>query len=275
LSNAVTSDFVYSSLSFFARRRGGELPGSWFVASLAPFQIDEHAIRQTLFRMERNGALLARRDGRTKWYRPSPSTQAILDAGVARVAEPAEAGWDHCWTVVHFRLGSDERELRDRLRDVLRVEGFGSLGPGLYVHPRDRTARLLAAVERLGVAPQFNVFRGNHVAGMDNEKLVRELWDLPAIARRYRRFIRRFAPLAASRTARLSTCDAFGLRFAFMFEFFRITWDDPSLPAELLPAQWPGEEARAIADRLMRTLLPGAIAFGDEILRSVTRQSSR
>jgi phenylacetic acid degradation operon negative regulatory protein len=266
LRSAPTSDFVYSSLSFFARRRGGVLPGRWFVDAIGSLGVDEYAIRQTLFRMERNGALLTRREGRTKWYRPSATTQAVMDAGVARVTEPTSEAWDGEWTLVHFRIGEDERERRDRIRDVLLVEGFGALGPGLYVHPRDRTERLVTAAKALGLATRLNVFRGAHVAGMDDPRLVHELWDLAALASRYRRFIRRYAPIAKAPMARWTPKDAFALRFAFMFEFFRITWDDPSLPSPLLPAEWPGEEARTVADTLMTALLPGAIAYGDEVL---------
>jgi phenylacetic acid degradation operon negative regulatory protein len=274
ISAAPTSDFVYSSLSFFGRQRGGELPGRWFVEALGALGVEEQAVRQTLFRMEASHALLARREGRIKWYRPSPTTQAVLDAGVARVRTPAEDAWDGAWTLVHFRLGEQERERRDRVRDVLLVEGFGTLGPGLYIHPRDRTERLLVAAEALGLRHELNVFRGVHVAGMDDPRLVLSLWDIPALAGRYRRFLRRFAPVARVAVRDLSPREAFGLRFACMFEIFRISWDDPSLPSSLLPAEWPGEEARVLAARLIESLLPGAMAFGDEVLVRLTSPAS-
>jgi phenylacetic acid degradation operon negative regulatory protein len=272
VADAPTSDFVYSSLSFYGRRRGGELPGTWFVEALGALGIDERRVRQTLYRMEHAGALLSRRAGRVKWYRASPTTAAILDAGVARVALPADEAWDGQWTLVHYRVGEAARDKRDRIRDVLLVEGFGSLGPGLYAHPRDRTARLLAAAAELGLRDRLQVFRGTHVAGTDDRRLVAETWDLGALARRYRAVLARFRIVADEPSARWAPMEAFALRFAFMFEFFRISWEDPSLPESLLPADWPGEEARAVADRLMHGLLPGAIAFGDLVLVRDQRQ---
>jgi phenylacetic acid degradation operon negative regulatory protein len=268
LRSSPTSDFIYSSLSFFARRRGGELPGRWFVDALGSLGVDEQAVRQTLYRMEREGALLTRRTGRAKWYRASPTTQAVMDAGLARVNEPSESPWDGQWTLVHFRIGEEQRDTRDRIRDVLLVEAFGALGPGLYAHPRDRTERLSAAVARMGLQDRINVFRGMHVAGLDDPRLVHELWDLAAVANRYRKFVRRFQPIDALAAGAVTPREAFGLRFAFMFEFFRTSWDDPSLPSELLPAEWPGEPARALAARLMKSLLPPAIEYGDDILRA-------
>jgi len=184
-----------------------------------------------------------------------------------RVTSSSRIDEDGQWTLVHFRIGEEERKVRDRIRDVLMVEGFGLLGPGAYLHPRDRTARLLAAAKQLEVSDRINLFRGPRVAGASDTKLVRDLWDTEAIAIRYRAFIRRFAPFTHKRPAWRSERDAFALRFAFMFEFFRITWDDPGLPAALLPEGWPGEEAREIADTLMTSLLPPAIAYGDQLLR--------
>jgi phenylacetic acid degradation operon negative regulatory protein len=261
---------VYSSLSYFGRRRGGELPGTWFVEALGAVGVDERRVRQTLYRMEHAGALLTRRAGRVKWYRASATTAAILDAGVTRVADSADEAWDGQWTLVHYRVGEDARDKRDRIRDVLLVEGFGSLGPGLYAHPRDRTARLLAAASELGLRDRLNVFRGTHVAGLDHRRLVAETWDLGALARHYHAFLCRFRAVADAPPGRWLPREAFALRFAFMFEFFRISWGDPSLPASLLPPDWPGEEARAVADRLMGALLPAAITFGDQVLARAT-----
>lgn len=274
LAKSPTSDFVYSSLSFFGGPRGGPLTGVWFVRSMGALGVSAQTTRQTLFRMEAEGALIGRKVGRTKRYHASPTTLAVIEAGRDRVAQPANERWDGRWTLVHFRVGEDDRDIRDRLRDVLLVEGFGSLGPGLYIHPRDRTARLTRAAKELRVTDRINVFRGAHSAGVSDQQLVHETWDLAAIAARYRTFIRRFTPVAAARTSTLTPLEAFGLRFAFMFEFFRISWDDPSLPHELLPAEWPGEEARRLAETLMKKLMPGALRFGKGVARSESGAAS-
>jgi phenylacetic acid degradation operon negative regulatory protein len=258
-----TSDFVYSSLSFFGRDRGGALPGSWFVEALAPLGVGEAAVRQTLYRMERSGALSTERKGRLKLYAPTATTQAVLETGRARILEPPDPSWDGEWTVVHFRFPARESQIRDRLRDVLMVDGFGQLDPGLYVHPGDRTARLTSAARDMGVSDRLFVVRGpRHPAGAD-ERLVKELWDLAAVGARYNSFLSRFRRLDA---ARVDPLQAFGLRFAVVFEFFRITWDDPSLPEGLLPEDWPGEDARRRAAELYRMLEPAATEFADTIL---------
>jgi phenylacetic acid degradation operon negative regulatory protein len=269
LPRAPTGDFVYSSLSFVARQRGGELPGTWFVDALGALGVGGQTVRQTLYRMEHSGILLTRRVGRLKWYRPSPTTTAIMDAGVSRVSTPTNAEWDGRWTLIYFRVGEEEREKRDRIRDVLLVEGFGALGPGLYVHPREQTERLVAAAREIGLKDRLHVFRGSRIAGVDDQRLVHETWDVASLASRYRKFIRRFQRVADEPPSRWSDLEAFGLRFAFMFEFFRIAWDDPSLPWALLPRDWPGEDARRLAEVLTRKLRAGAMRYADEILTRV------
>lgn len=275
LGQAVTGDFIYSSLSFFGPRHGGELPGRWFVESIGSLGIEEQSIRQTLFRMERTGVLEARRVGRGKAYRASPATQVILDAGVSRVTEESATAWDGEWTLVHFRLGEEHRENRDRLRDLLQVEGYAALGPGMYIHPRDRTARLVATSRELGIADRINVFRGAHAFGMADARMVHELWDAASLANRYKKFIARYEAIAQRPSESWAPHEAFGVRFAFMFEFFRITWDDPGLPPELLPEDWPAERARGIADTLMTTLMPGALKYADQVFEGTATASAR
>jgi phenylacetic acid degradation operon negative regulatory protein len=105
------------------------------------------------------------------------------------------------------------------------------------------------------------------VGGGDDRALVRELWDLAALGARYRAFVRRYAPLARSTAQGWSRtpADAFAVRFAYMFDIFRITWDDPSLPAEFLPEGWLGGEARAIAQTLGDRLREAALAFAESV----------
>jgi phenylacetic acid degradation operon negative regulatory protein len=273
LPSAPTSDFVYSSLSAFGESRGGELPGSWFAGALGSLGIEEQAIRQTLFRLERRGALLTRRSGRVKFYRPSPSAAAVLQAGRARVSQRIPRRWDGLWTLVHFRIGEEDRKARDGLRDVLLVEGFARLGPALYFHPRERTGRLLTAARRLGLSDRIFVFRGERIAGLDDRRLVAALWNPGEIVRRYRAFIARFLPVAKAPAGRLTERQAFALRFAVMFEFFRISWDDPGLPLSLVPSDWPGEDARLLAWKLIRVLTPKARRYAESFFRKPRPQA--
>jgi phenylacetic acid degradation operon negative regulatory protein len=263
-----TSRFIFSSFAFYGPDAGGELAGTWFTRALTPLGVDEMAIRQTLYRMERDGELTSRREGRSKLYAPTATTRLIIEAGSARLAVEAEPPWDGQWTLAHFRLGEESRIARDRLRDLLNTEGFAALAPGLYIHPRDRAAAVSEAARAGGVADRLHLFRGPRVGRTgDDRHFVRELWPLDAIAGRYREFLTRFTPLLRRRGA-ITDRDAAALRFALVFEYLDVAWSDPGFPPELLPRNWPGHRARGVVGQLYERLRDGARAYGAAMRQS-------
>lgn len=264
LARARASEFVYSSLGFYARRRGGELPGPWLVAALADLRVPPATTRKTLWRMERDGELVARRQGREKRYRATPLAWAEIESGSDKILRPPPARWDGRWTVVTYAFDGVERYERDRIRAVLDAEGFGGIGPGVFLHPRDRGGRIVRAAEEQGIGDRIRVFRGPRLGGTPDAAFVREVWDLAESARGYRRFLTGFGALA-DRAGALSPQAAFAARFAVVLAYLRAAWPDPELPAMLLPQDWPGNEARRLAASLYRALLPGALAHGDAI----------
>ncbi len=254
---------VYSTLNAYGERRGGALSGAWFVAALAPLGRTPTAVRQTLYRMERAGELAAERAGRAKLYRLTPLSRAAVSAGHDKLFAAPEPDWDGKWTWVHSQFGALGRRLRDRVRDGLESEGFAALAPGLYVHPRDRASRVLAAFERSAPARSRHALvavRGALAGGGDDAAFVRRLWDVRELDRRYARWLARAGAIdGRSRRPEL----AFAARLVLAVSFLEIAWDDPDLPAELLPDGWRGETARRVCVDIYERLLPGTLAWGD------------
>jgi phenylacetic acid degradation operon negative regulatory protein len=267
---AATDLLVYSSLAAYGSRRGGALPGSWFVAALGPLGHDAAAVRQTLLRMERAGELTAERRGRHKLYRLTPLAAAATAAGAEKIhAEPAGA-WDGCWTTCVYTFTAGDRARRDRVRDLLAVEGFAQLARGIMVHVRDRTARIAAALAGERRAPPVTLFRGASLVGGEPRALVARLWNVRDLATRYRRMLARHEPLAQKH---LAPAAAFSARFALVVDYLDVAWDDPDLPPELLPADWPGHEARRFTRTRYDELLPATLAHGDTVVRDVAAET--
>ena len=262
VTDAPVSYSVYSAFSFYGSRRGGELPGTWLVAALGALGHETAAVRQTLYRMEASKELESRVVGRGKFYRLSAAARAEAEAGLAKIMDDDTQPWDGEWTLVQFRAGTETQVERERLREVLRAEGFAAMANGLYLHPRDRSARLLAAARDHGVRDMVEVFRGRRIDGEDDRALVARHWNLDDIASRYDAFVERFEPLAR---ATFPTEAAFVLRFAVVFDYLEAAWQDPELTPALLPPKWAGTRARRLARDLYKRLLPGALAFGDSL----------
>jgi phenylacetic acid degradation operon negative regulatory protein len=264
VTDAPVSYSVYSAFSFYGTRRGGELPGSWLVRALGVLGHEVAAVRQTLYRMEGSHELESRVADRAKFYRLTRAARAEAEAGLAKIMDHGDERWDGEWTFVHFQPGTESRVERERLRAVIQAEGFAALGPGVYVHPRDRSARLLAAAVGQGVRDLVEVFRGQRKLGDSDRAFVARHWRLKDIARRYHRFVRRYEQL--QHPGPLSPARSFVLRFAVVFDYLETAWADPGFPRVLLPNAWPGYRAQRLARDLYRTLLTGALAFGDELM---------
>jgi phenylacetic acid degradation operon negative regulatory protein len=266
--DAPVSYLIYSALSFYGDRRGGEVAGTWFVSALETLGVEAAAVRQTLFRMERDAELIGRKVGRVKLYRASPYARAEIGAGVQKIFAPIDAEWDGYWTLVLTQFPNDMRVERDRVRSILQVEGFAALGNGAYVHARDRADRLQHALADLGVARFVTGFRADRVHGSSDRDFAYAHWDLDGLRDEYVDFLDRFRPLGARPVSAFAPATQFALRFAVVLGYLEIAWKDPELPVSMLPPQWPGIKARALARRLYERFLPGALAFGDSLVPS-------
>jgi phenylacetic acid degradation operon negative regulatory protein len=235
---------VYSSFGFYARRRGMELTGTWLVAALADVGVPPATSRKTLWRMEREGELVSRRAGRSKLYRATPLAWAEIESGADKILRSPAQTWNGRWTLVSYAFEAEERVERERIKAVLNAEGFGVVGPGTYIHPRDRGGRVLAAAEEQGMGARLRVFRGARLVRTSDAELAGSL---------------------AGRARSLPPPVAFAARFAVVLAYLEAAWPDPELPPSLLPPDWPGPVARALAAKLYRALLPAALAHGDAI----------
>ena len=262
------SYFVYSAFSYFGSRRGGELPGSWFVRALRAAERDEAAIRQTLYRMEREGELTSRRAGRRKFYAPSGYAKAEIEAGTAKIFQRPARTWDRRWTMIHVGLRTPALAThRERVIALLAVEGFARVDANLFVHPWPAAERLYHALPARARADVV-IVRGELESPESQPALVAR-WRLDRLAQRYGRSVKWLEALREQVSAGVRDRDAFLMRFAVVFEHLGVAWDDPELPAELLPAGWPGDRARRLAASLYDRLLPGATRFADALLADV------
>jgi phenylacetic acid degradation operon negative regulatory protein len=257
-------NLIYSCLSAYGEKRGGELPGPWFSRVFKGIGHAPSAVRLALYRMVKNSELESRKHGRVNSYRLAPFGRAGIEAGLQMLLGEPEKDWDGAWTIVHFHFTSEDRFSRDHMRGILTLEGFGCLGPGLYIHPRDRGTRILRAMES---SAGISVFRGPIVGGRSDEELVEKLWDLENLNRRYEAFLREARSLGKQLAVGLSDRKAFFFRIGVVLHFLGVGWSDPEIPDSLLPPGWLGYEARESARRLYEALVPRTLAHGDDVMQ--------
>ena len=240
---------------------GVMVPSGALVAILAEFAVTTAGARAAIGRLARRGLLVPSKSGRNTAYSMTPRCAALVEEGrylTYRFTGSVEE-WDGRWTVVAYSINEAQRSLRPLLRTRLRWLGFAPLQDGLWVSP-DQPGPALDQVLAEVPPTQCAVFVGDPVAGKQRQWPL-EAWDLAATRKAFDAFVREFEPQRA-RLERGAIAPAAALvsRTKLVYRWFQIANDHAQLPAELLPANWPGAKARALFCDLVDDLGPLAAA---------------
>jgi phenylacetic acid degradation operon negative regulatory protein len=132
------------------------------------------------------------------------------------------------------------------------------------VHPGAELSTVLDALVAEGLSDALSVLLPLFAAdsrsalSASDADLVSRAWNLPELAAAYGHFVARYQPildeLQRDQMLVLSDQDAFLLRVLLIHDYRRMLLRDPELPEVLLPAQWPGQQARLLCKEIYRRL---------------------
>lgn len=241
---------------------GGAVMLSGLIALLAPFGLNERLVRTSVFRLVREGWLVATPVGRRSLYRLTPAGARRFEAAYRRIYATASVPWDGDWELV---IGDGLAPAQRRaLRTELSWAGFGTLAPGVYARPASGPGHVGRIAEALGLADRLFVLRAHDAPSSGGQALgtlVAQAWPLAGIATDYRAFVRRFGGVIqrfrGQAPERLDPQQCFAVRTLLIHAYRRTLLRDPQLPAALLPCDWPGRAAAALCRDFYRlTLAP-------------------
>jgi phenylacetic acid degradation operon negative regulatory protein len=199
---------------------------AWATASelirlTADFGIKETTLRVALTRMVSAGDLLRSADG----YRLSDRL-LVRQRRQDEAMRPRVRAWGGDWIMlIVTSVGTDART-RATLRTTMHHKRFGELREGVWTRPDNVDLELDPEV-----ATRVRVLRARDDAPA---QLAGQLWNLPEWAETGHRLLDEMAQAS----------DVPG-RFVVAAAMVRHLLTDPMLPAELLPADWPGARLRA------------------------------
>ncbi len=222
----------------------------WLGTLLAIFEglgISGGVVRTAMSRLAADGWLERSRVGRNSFYRLADKGRETFHEATEHIYNQRPPRWRGHFEMVQSENGTD----RELVRVAMEHAGFGVLAPGLWIAPAGT-----AVPKILSGALAFEA-RGD---GAANRALAARSWPLAATGEAYRRFQSAFAPLDAALAAgtALSDLDALLARVLLIHEYRRIVLRDPILPAEILPEDWPGAEARRLCAAIYRRVLPAS-----------------
>src|SRR5207302_665777 len=170
---------------------GGVVWLAGLIRLMTPFGINERLVRTSVFRLVRDGWLTAQSHGRRSRYRLTREGMRRFDQAHHRIYTTANPVWDGEWEVV---LAPPDAA-RQKLRDELAWEGFGTLAPGTYARPLRGDSALPRIVSALRLESRITVLRAKDDPSLGSASLAARVgtaWDLAALAADYRRFLARF-----------------------------------------------------------------------------------
>ena len=248
-------------LGEFVLPREGSAWTATLVESLGAVGVAERSARQALARLKDQGLLEPERHGRRTRWNLSAAGRHLLTVGSERIYRFGldQGAWDRNWLVVHSPVPEEQRAKRHQLRGQLEFAGFGFLGAGVAVSPHvDREDAANSVLRDLGLVDTAVVFRAQVGSLLQPEELLRRAWDLDAIAARYGEFIAAFGRLAPGEPE-----ETFAALATLVHEWRRFPFGDPEIPGDLLPATWPGRQARQLFEERRAEWAPAASRWFD------------
>lgn len=244
-------------IGLYLRPLGGAIPASALVRLAGDLGIPVTRARTAITRLKQRGLLLAGTGGR---YALNPSAVGMLERGDDRIFTVRTMRVGDEWLLVSATIPETRRDLRHQLRRRLQFIGAGAVSAGLWILPGHLDAEVEDLLEEIGVRDFATLFRtADPRPSRPLAETVAVWWDLHVLRAEHERFLASVdaLPTAAPFEAYVRLIDSWRL----------LPYIDPGLPAELLPADWPGVRSAAAFTELSARLAGPARAHVDDVVR--------
>ena len=245
--------------------RGGRIWLGSLIRLLEPLELSERLIRTSVFRLAKEEWLRPEAIGRRADYVLTPSGRRRFEEASRHIYASHAPLWDRRWRLI-LVVGELDLKLREQLRRALFWQGFGVLGADCFVHPGAELSGVLNALIAEGLSSVLGALLplcaedSRAAQSASDADLVRRAWNLDALSGAYGQFSATYQPIVDDLKRQapevVGEQDAFLLRTLLIHDYRRLLLRDPELPDVLLPADWPGQQARHLCRELYQLLAP-------------------
>jgi phenylacetic acid degradation operon negative regulatory protein len=230
--------------------RGGSLWIGSLIELMALFGIDAGHVRTAVSRLASDGWLASTKRGRASYYRLTRSGEAEFLQATQRIYAGVPEMRGEMQAVVIGPKADDPAALRAALTDA----GYAALSPVIHVGFDALPDDLIAGEGIFVMLPRRQ----------DRKALAAAAFRLDDVSQAYRDFVAVFSPLAEALALKPpAEEDALVARTLMIHAFRRAVLRDPGLPADLLPLDWQGNAARALAGRIYARVVGPSERFLD------------
>lgn len=243
-----TASLLRTFIGLYLRRLDGWISASDLVRFAGLLGIPPAQARTGITRLKQKDLLLAAREEGIG-YRLNPAAIPMLERGDRRIFDVRRMALGDPWCLLSFSIPETRRDLRHRLRSRLQWIGCGMVSPALWICPgylQDEVEEILAELDAREWATMFRT-QTPQVAG-SLAAAVADWWDLSALRAEHELFQESIIALPDAAS------EPFAAYVRFIDAWRVLPYRDPGLPAELLPADWPGQQSFEAHARLSAQL---------------------
>jgi phenylacetic acid degradation operon negative regulatory protein len=239
--------------------------------------ISPNATRAALCRLSQQRWLERTTNGGHALYTLTQAGSERLREIHPRIFSPKHSVWDGQWTILTYSVPERLARHRDRLRRELTFLGYGSLTPATWISPNPLVEVTLRHLSLRNLDQYVHLFRARQAGSQSPSSLMKRCFNLDAVQRQYARFIKNWSKFPGKITAtnRPSDNECFVAKIRLLYDFGDFLYQDPFLPAELLPAGWLGHEAWRLFRDSYLLLMEPALTFFESCYEGPSENGSR
>jgi phenylacetic acid degradation operon negative regulatory protein len=237
-----TTSLLRTVVGLYLRRVGNWISIADLIELMEQLDVPAPRTRTAVVRLKKKELLIPKTVDKVIGYELNPEAAIMLGKGDRRIFSARHMQPDDAWCVISFSVPEELRHLRHQLRRRLYWIGCGLVSPALWICPDFLADEVEDILDDLEIREHATLFRSERprVAG-ELSAAITEWWDLDALESMHREFITELDGILDD--ADVTPAEAFARYIRGVDNWRIIPYVDPGLPADLLPANWPGAES--------------------------------
>lgn len=255
-----TTSLVRTIVGLYIRDLGGWISATHLIGLMDVLGTSAPVTRTAITRLKKKGILEPRTVAAASGFALTPPGEQLLARGDRRIFEPRSMGPQDPWCLLSYSIPEAQRERRHQLRRHLLGIGGGLVSPGLWIFPgylHDEVWEILGALGLQDLATVF-VSPGPEMTGSKQEAAA-SWWDLGSIAALHREFLKLNRSVPG--TGEPDPSGSFAAYVRAIDSWRTIPYLDPGLPADCLPADWPGSQSTELFLRIQASHAAPSLDF--------------
>jgi CRISPR-associated endonuclease Cas2 len=134
---------------------------------------DTFVYYKVMKRLEKKGWLKIYKDGRKNLY--ALTEEGRLEALFVKAQLSEKKAWDGKWRMIVFDIPEDARTERNKLRDLLKANGFKLIQKSVFINPYPLNREAITYLQKTGLDKYIRVFR---IDEADNPSALKKMFGL-------------------------------------------------------------------------------------------------